>query len=259
MSDQDRTPLIVDPLDLPERPFSARDLADFRECPQKYLLSRFVSREETRRFLGGPATLHQALRSALVQCYRAGGPVDVALQAVEEAFEAEWEGSACADCLEEERLHSQGLRLLREHHESHRDAARSVIEVDLRMEIELGAHTFVAVADAVMQERDGGVNALRWLSTRKPPSVTEIFESPSWALLFACTQQHFADSDVSVTMFSLRRGSGHRARFTADELEPLTRRLTRTADLIRVAAEFPPVTGMHCRWCRARSRCPALH
>ena len=259
MTDRDdRTPEVVDPLDLPERPFTARNLADFRQCPQKFLLAQFVSREETRRFLGGPATLHQAVRGALVQCYRLGGPAEASPETIIEVFEDQWDGSACADSLEEERLHAQGVKLLREYHEAHHGPFPRAIEVDLRMEIELGDHTFVAVADSVMREDDGGINALRWLSTRKPPSVREIFESPGWALLFACARERFADDDVSVTMYSLRRGSGQRVRFIDDELEPLLRRLTRLADRIRVTTEFPPSTGMHCRWCRARSRCPAL-
>lgn len=256
--EDDRIPQVVEPLDLPERPFTARNLADYGQCPQKYLLSQFVSREETRRFLGGPATLHQALRSALVQCYRLGGPTAITAETVLEAFEEHWDGSACADSLEEEQLHAQGVKLLGDYHQAHQEPFPRALEVDLRMEIELGDHSFVAVADAVMREQDGSINALRWLSTRTPPSVREIFESPGWGLLYACVQQHFPDEDVSATMFSLRRGSGHRVRFTPDELEPLLRRLTRVADRIRVATDFPPVTGMHCRWCRARSRCPAL-
>ncbi len=251
-------PEIVEPLDLPERPFTARNLADYSECPQKFLLSWFVPREETRRFLGGPATLHQAIRQALVECYRVGGPAMAPLQRVAEVFEDAWDGSACADSLEEERLHAQGMTMLREFHESHAEGGAQAVEVDLRMEIELGDHRFVAVADAIMREGDGGLNAVRWLSTRRPPSLGDMAESPGWGLLYACAREHFPGEDVSVTMYSLRRGSGHRVRFRDDDLEPLLRRLTRAADRIRVATEFPPVTGPHCRWCRARSRCPAL-
>ncbi|MGC9317349.1 MAG: RecB family exonuclease [Armatimonadota bacterium] len=254
----DDLPEVVEPLELPERPFTARNIADYRQCPRKFLLSWFVPREETRRFLGGPATLHQAVRDALVDCYRLGGPAEVPLERVEGIFEEAWDGSACADSLEEEQLHARGLRMLREFHEAHRGPWPQAVEVDLRMEIELGDHRFVAVADTVMREEDGGVNGLRWLSTRRPPSIRELYESPGWALLFACTREHFPDEDVGVTMYSLRRGSGHRVRYPDDELEPLLRWLTRAADRIRVDTEFEPVTGTHCRWCRARSRCPAL-
>src|SRR5690554_3302737 len=108
-------PEIVEPIDLPERPFSARNLADYHQCPQKFLLSWFVPREETRRFLGGPATLHRALRQALVDCHRLGGPAEVPPERVEAVFDDAWDGSACADSLEEERLHAQGVRMLREY------------------------------------------------------------------------------------------------------------------------------------------------
>lgn len=254
----DGAPEIVDPIDLPERPFTARNLADYHQCPQKFLLSWFVPREETRQFLGGPATLHQAVRQALVELHRLGGPVEVGLERVAAVFEDAWDGSACADSLEEERLHSQGVKMLREYYSVAAERHAEALELDFRMEVELGGHSFVAVADAVMRESDGGVNAIRWLSTRKPPSVNDIYDSTGWGLLFACARQHFPGEDVSVTMYSLRRNSGHRVRFSEDELEALVRRATRVADRIRVATQFPCVTGMHCRWCRARSRCPAL-
>lgn len=260
MSDRsDSGPEIADPIDLPERPFTARNLADYQQCPQKFLLSWFVPREETRRFLGGPAILHQAVRQALVDCHRLGGPTEVACDRLEAVFEDAWDGSACADSLEEERLHMQGLKMLRDYHESAVGRSAELLEVDLRMEVEFGGHSFVSVADAVMREPDGGVNAIRWLSTRKPPSVNDICESTGWGLFYACVRETFPDDDdLSVTMYSLRRGSGHRVRFSEQELEALVRRATRLADRIRVATEFPCVTGMHCRWCRSRSRCPAL-
>ncbi|MBD3292191.1 MAG: DUF2800 domain-containing protein [Armatimonadia bacterium] len=259
MSDRsDGVPEIIDPIELPERPFTARNLADYHQCPQKFLLSWFVPREETRRFLGGPATLHQAVRQALVDLHRLGCASEVDLDRMAAVFEDAWDGSACADSLEEERLHRQGMKMLREYYEVVQKRNAEALEIDLRMEVERGGHSFVAVADAVMREADGGVNAIRWLSTRKPPSVNDIYDSTGWGLLFACVQERFPDEDVSVTMYSLRRGSGHRVRFSEDELEALVRRATRVADRIRVATEFPCVTGMHCRWCRARSRCPAL-
>ncbi|MFW6437548.1 MAG: PD-(D/E)XK nuclease family protein [Armatimonadota bacterium] len=259
MSDRSNVvPELVDPIDLPERPFTARNLADYHQCPQKFLLSWFVPREETRKFLGGPASMHQAVRQALVDCHRLGGPAQAAFDRVEAVFEDAWDGSACADSLEEERLHSQGIKMVRDFHTARVGAQAEILEVDMRMEAELGDHRFVSTADAVLREPDGGVNAVRWLTTRNPPSVNDIYDSTGWGLLFACALQHFPGEDVSVTMYSLRRGSGHRVRFSEDELEALVRRATRVADRIRVATEFPCVTGMHCRWCRARSRCPAL-
>lgn len=251
-------PEVVEPLDLPERPFTARNIADYVECPQKFLLSWFVPREETRRFLGGPATLHQALRQALIDCYRMGGPAAVSTDRVLAVFEEAFDGSACADSLEEERLHRQGVSMLRDYLERHDQESREVLDVDLRMEISLGDHRFVAVADLVIRENDGGINALRWMSARRPPSPGEIAESPGWGLLYACAEQHFAGEDVSVTMYSLRQRKGCRVRFRSDVLGGLLLRLTRVADRIRVATDFPPQPGQHCRWCRARSRCPAL-
>lgn len=259
MSDRsEHAPQIIEPIDLPDRPFTARNLADYHQCPQKFLLSWFVPREETQRFLGGPAALQQALRQALVDCYRLGGAAALDPARLNAAFEDAWDGSVCADSLEEERLHSQGLKMLRDYHETALARPVEVLDVDLRMEVELGGHRFVSVADVVVRESDGGTNGIRWLSTRNPPSANEIFESTGWGLLFACMRDRFPGEGLSVTMYALRRSSGHRVRFTDQELEALVRRATRVADRIRVATEFPCNPDMHCRWCRARSRCPAL-
>ncbi len=257
-TDDDFDKQVVDPLDLPERPLTARNLADYQLCPQKFLLSYFVPRAESRRFIGGPAALHQALREALIECYRLGGPTQVSQERLLEGFEDGWDGRLCADSLEEERLHDQGVGMLETYYAKHQQDRSEIVEVDLRMEVELGGHAFVAVADLALREADGGINALRWLSTRRPPAPAEIVESLSWGLLFIAAEHSFPEEDVSVTMYSLRRASGHRVRFDAEEAHGIKRRLTRIADRIRVATEFPAVTGKHCRWCRARGRCPAL-
>ena len=44
----DAAPEIVEPIDLPDRPFTARNLADYHQCPQRFLLSWFAPREEAR-------------------------------------------------------------------------------------------------------------------------------------------------------------------------------------------------------------------
>ena len=124
--------------------------------------------------------------------------------------------------------------------------------------MEADGHGFVAVADVVLREGDGGLNALRWLTTRKPPGLEELAQSTSWALLFMVARERWPDEDLSVTMYSLRRQAGNLTRYEGHQLRPLLRRLTRGAGRIRVATEFPARTGPQCRWCRARARCPAL-
>ena len=148
--------------------------------------------------------------------------------------------------------------MLAEYHAAQRDRPVEVLGADERLEVELGGHHFVAVADVVLREGDGGVNSLRFLTTRQPPSVNDLAEGPGWGLLFEATRQRWPDEDVSVTMYSLRRQAGTRVRYPPQDLTKLLRRLARAADRIRVATQFPAKTGMQCRWCRARGRCPAL-
>ncbi|HUS81261.1 MAG TPA: PD-(D/E)XK nuclease family protein [Armatimonadota bacterium] len=258
MGSEDFDGQVIEPLDLGGRPLTARAIVDWHECPMKFMLSQFVGHAESRRFIGGPAALHQAVRDALVECYRLGGPPRVPLSDLLAMFEQHWDGGLCADSLEEERLHALGVKMLSEYHAGHQQAGTEIVEVDERMEVELGGHRFVAVADVVLREQDGGVNALRWLTTRKPPSLNDMAESPSWGLLFVAARERYPDEDLSVTMYSLRRQAGHRVSYTDEQLAPLVRRLTAAADRITVATQFPTTTGTHCRWCRARGRCPAL-
>ncbi len=258
MDPQDFDGNIIQPLDLGGKPFTARGIMDWVQCPMKFMLSHFVGHAETRRFIGGPAALHQAVRDALVECYQLGGPAVVDEAQLLGMFAEHWDGSLCADSLEEERLHARGEKMLREYLAGHRDNPPEILGADQRVEVELGGHRFVAVADVVLRESDGAVNALRWLTTRKPPSPDEMVVGPGWGLLAATTAEQYPDEDVSITMYSLVRQGGHRLRLTEDELAKLVRRLTTSADRISVATQFPAKTGMHCRWCRARGRCPAL-
>jgi hypothetical protein len=258
MSSEDFDGRIIEPLDLGGKPFTARAIMDWYDCPMKFMLSHFVSRAESRRFIGGAAALHQAVRDSLIECYRRGGPGEVAAEALEGIFAERWDGSLCADSLEEERLAARGRKMLAEYHARRADEPCEVIATDERLEMEADGHGFVAVADVVLREGDGGLNALRWLTTRKPPGLEELAQSTSWALLFMAARERWPDEDLSVTMYSLRRQAGHRIRYEEHQLKPLLRRLTRAAGRIRVATEFPARTGPQCRWCRARARCPAL-
>jgi len=249
---------VLAPLDLGGRPFTARAIVDWTECPMKFLLSWFIGHAESRRFIGGPAALHQAVRQALVGMYRLGGPARVTAEDLLAMFAEHWDGSLCADSLEEERLHASGVKMLEEYHAAQCQRPVEVVGVDEHLEVELGGHRFVAVADVVLREDDGGVNAMRFLTARQPPSKTDVVEGPGWGLLFAAARQRWTEDDVSVTMYSVRRQRGVRVRYHEVELERLLRRLTSAADRIRVATNFPARTGQQCRWCRARDRCPAL-
>ncbi len=258
MSSEDFDAQIIEPLDLGGKPFTARGIMDWYDCPMKFMLSHFVTRAESQRFIGGAAALHQAVRDSLVECYRRGGPAQLPVEAMRDIFDERWDGSLCADSLEEEQFAARGRKMLAEYHDRRAGEPCEVIATDERLELEAEGHAFVAVADAVLRESDGGLNALRWLTTRKPPSLEELSQSTSWALLATAAHERWPDEDVSVTMYSLRRQAGHRIRYEEHLLRPLLRRLTRGAGRIRVATEFPAKTGPQCRWCRARERCPAL-
>ncbi len=253
----------------PQQPLTARNLEDFALCPQKYLLSFFTTPAESRRFIGGPAALHRALRSALVQAYQMGGPGQVSAASLLRLFEQNWEGELCADSLEEEQLHSEGVQILEAYHQTHKNQPNEAIASDMRFEDEIAGHRFVAVADRVDQAEDGTITLLRYKSSHRPPSPAELAKDISAGLLLLLGQAHFADQDLSaeaalaaktdcqVAVYALRPGRLVVAPIDQAQRNSLQERIINLAHSIRQAQQFPTNKGRHCRWCRSQARCPA--
>jgi len=255
--------------ELPRRALTARNLEDFALCPQKYLLSFFTTRAQSRRFIGGPAALHRALRSALIQMYRTGGPQQIVQSTLLQFFEDNWEGGLCADSLEEEQLHSEGIEILQAYYEAHKDQADRTIACEMRFEGEIAGHRFVAVADRVEQADDGIVTLLRYKSSRRPPGPAELAQDISAGLLLMLGQAHFADEDLSgeaaltaqarcqVAVYALRPGRLVVAPINESGLACLREQTINLAEQVRQTQDFSTNKGRHCRWCRSRGQCPA--
>jgi RecB family exonuclease len=242
----------------PRRALTARNLEDYDLCPQKYLLSFFQPPRETGRALGGPAALHQAVRAALLELDRAGGPEAVPEARLLEWFEAAWEGGCCADSLEEEQLHAQGLAMLRRYREARAGETARVLATDLRLEAEIGGHPFVAVADRVEEAPDGTLTLLRYKTTRRPPGPGELAGDLSAGVLLLVGERHFG-RPVEVAICAVRSGQTVRADFPPDARKELEARLSETAERLRRATDYPPRRGKACRACRSRAQCPAWH
>lgn len=239
-------------LDAPAGPLTARQVEDFAQCPCKYLLAAFATRQQTREFLGGPAALGQAVRAAMMMLYGAGGPAQVALEHVLRTFEEHWQGSECKDSREEEDLHRHGLRMLEAHYESPL-ALSARAQTELRFEGEIGGHRFVATADIV---EPGAHTVIRFTTSRRPPSGAQAAEDLSWGLLLLLASEALG-GEVAGQIVVLR--TGERIEVTPDDQARRTvaERLISAARRIRRETRFEPVTGKHCRWCRSRRDCPA--
>lgn len=240
----------------PEAPLTARNLEDYEECPRKYLLSHFATRAETRDFSGGPAALHRAVRTALLEMYKAGGPEVLGLPALLESFEGTWDGSLCKDSREEEDLRRDGLRML-EQHWSEPLSVTSTLSVDLRLEAELSGHRLVAVADLLIGQGSPLPQVVRLTTSRRPPSPGELIGGFSWGLLYLLAARHLGGTDVQGLMVDLRRGRQVTYALSSLEQEDLVRRLAAVAGQIRRDQTFVAKKGGRCRWCRSRGDCPA--
>lgn len=260
----------------PSGPLTARNLEDFAQCPRKYLLSFFSTRARTQQFIGGPAALHRAVRSALLEMYATGGPGAYALDKMVEAFEESWDGSACKDSKEEEDLHRDGVLMLQRHaqrplqlggpgssaasepHSTGREPARATksveVQTDLRLEGDIGGHLLVAVADLAVPDPP---RVVRFTTSRRPPSPGELPKDLSWGLLYLLGLRHFEDEDLVCVMADLRKGREIEFALDAAQCSRLEARISGLADRIRQEREFPAVTGKQCRWCRSRRECPA--
>jgi hypothetical protein len=242
----------------PQRPLTARNLADYALCPQKFLLSFFATRSQTERFLGGPVALQTAARAALIECYRQGGTAAVAEERLLALFEQHWEGRLCADSLEEEQLHAQGLQILRAYHAAHLTEAETTVALDLRLEETLGEHRFVAVADRVIEDPGGTLTLLRFKTVRQAPSARALGKDLSIALLALLGERHFG-RPVQVGIAHLRSGKLLIADLPPAQLEEWEVEVQRQAALIRAARDYPTNKGRICGVCRSRPQCPAWH
>jgi len=248
------------PPEFRQQPLSARVLEDYAVCPRKFLLSFFVNRDDERRFRGGPAALHDAVRKALMDCYNLGGPAATDLQVLLDGFEAHWQGDLCTDSVEEEQLHEQGLKLLRDYHEDHRERPVGVLATDQRREATIAGQAFVAVADVVLRLPDGTLEVIRFVTARRPLSEDELRTDLSAQLLWLLTQEASAWARTSwtrhVLFYSLRQRRAREIALTPDEAAAARRDLASRAARILRETDFTPIKGKYCRWCRVRNRCP---
>ncbi|MHB8997262.1 MAG: PD-(D/E)XK nuclease family protein [Armatimonadota bacterium] len=242
-----------------EQPLSARMLDDFGICPRKFLLSFFTSRDAERHFRGGTAALHQAVRAAVLEWWALGGPAQVSAQAMQDSFEANWDGSLCADSLEEQRLHAQGRKILLDYHTRTVTRQTEAHATDVRMTGQIGEQTFVAVADLLLSPEPGQVSFVRLTTSRSPLGPTQLAKDVSARLLWLLAQEHPLQGAVDrrVVYEALRKPAEHEVLLTPDEEQHARRDIASRVARIHRETAFEPSKGKQCRWCRSRARCPA--
>jgi hypothetical protein len=247
----------ITPEYLQRRRLTARNLADFRLCPQKYLLSLAVSPEQTRKFIGGPAAVQWATRAALVECYDRGGPQQVPVEDLLQMFEDNWDGNLCADSLEETQLHSRAVQMLAAYYETHHDKPNRALASGLRLTGNVEGHDFVAVADRVDEDETGLITLLRYKSGSSPPGPGSLAGDISAGLLLVLGTAHYAPQPCRTAVYALQPGRLIVADTDDDRLTGLRSQIARLAHRVHTVDDFPTNTGTHCRWCRSRADCPA--
>ncbi len=237
----------------PTGPLSARNLQDYAQCPRKYLLSALATRAQTRRHIGGPAALHRAVRTALVEMYSAGEPAAYSLDALLAAYEEAWDGSACKDSREEDDLHRDGVRILTAQH-SEPLPLTGPVTTDVRLEYEIDGNAVVAVADVIADEPP---RAYRFVTSRRPPSQEAMAKDLSWALLALLAGRHTENPDAECILVDLRKSCTVPFSLDADQRARHEARIVSLAGRIRRDRKFEAIKGRECRWCRSRRECPA--
>lgn len=250
---------VEEPYQLPpqfrQQPLTARVLEDYAQCPRKFLLSFFVGRAEDRHFRGGPAALHQAVRQALVDCYNLGGPAETDAQVLLDAFEAYWQGELCADSMEEEQLHEQGLQMLRDYHEDQRGRPVEVLGTDRQFEGSIAGQAFRAVADVILHPTGSAMEMVRFVTSRRPDSAEKLKQDLSAQLLWLLAHEHLP-SPLRILYYSLRKRRAEEVILSDGEASAARDDLAARAARLYGESDFAPIKGQYCRWCRVRHRCP---
>lgn len=250
------------PPEFHEQPLAAGVLGDYVLCPRRFLLSFFVSRDEERRFRGGPAALHEAVREALVDCYNLGGPHATDAAALRDSFLAHWQGELCADSVEEQQLHDQGLQMLQDYHDAQRGRPVEVLATARRMEASLEGQAYVAVADVVLRPPGEAVQVVRFVTARQPLPAEKLAEDLGARLLWLLAHETGAGGVAPgepprVLFHALRRREAQEVVLPPEAVTRFRRELASHAARLHREHEFAPVKGKHCRRCRVRNRCPA--
>lgn len=244
------------PAEFRQQPLTARMLDDFSLCPRKFLLSFFATEQDERRLRGGPAMLHQAVRQTLLALYQMGGPAQRPLEELHRHFVQHWDGRRCADALEEQQLHRAGHEMLERYHTDCQGDHRTLVAHDLRLTATVARQEVVAVADLVLQGAGADLDVIRFVTSRRPLSGSELAEDTSAQLLWLLAREHFGGSPVRAWYHALRQGRAREVVLDPAQAGRLQDELAARIGRIHREEEFAPRKGSYCRWCRSRARCP---
>lgn len=237
------------------RPFTAGNLSDYGLCPRKFFLSQFAAPDQ-QRALGRVRALHGAVRAALIAADKMGGPAAVSLEWLRDEFRRAFDGSACADSLEEEQTRRLGLRMLGEFHARQQAANCELLGSDVRFQEAIEDLDFVAVADRLERHPQTGLIVARYDVRRDALGPQRIPRDLSLGLLVVLAEAHHAERPLA-RVYGLHKDRVHEARLDDAAASRVAQRALFLARSIRADTEFTPATGDHCRWCRVRSECSA--
>jgi RecB family exonuclease len=240
-----------------EEPLTAKVLEAYSLCPMKCRLYHLgdPSHGMARR-VDAARALHAAVKRALDECYRAGGPRAAPVARLAESFVACFEGRACADSREEEEYRAAGLGMLRDYHGDHLGDEATGVTVDVLLRGELEGRPFQAQADRREVRADGRLVYLRYTTARRPPTESALEADLQTGLLQLLAQQA-EGRPVTIEVHALRTRRTLLATKPADPLEAARLQILALARAVREAQDFPTVRSRHCRWCHARGVCPA--
>jgi len=239
-----------------DRPFTAKMLEAYGLCPMKCRLYPLgdPSRGVARR-VDAARALHAAVKRALDDCYRVGGPPALPSERLLEVFRSCFDGKACADSREEDECREAGVVMLRNYHADHVDDDVASVEVDVALAGRIEDHPFQARAERREVRPDGRIVFVLYTTARRPPTEGVLEQDLRTGVLQLLGEQA-EGRPVTIEVHALRTRRTLIATKPADPLEEVRRRLVALATAVTEAEAFPTVRGRHCRWCHARGVCP---
>jgi hypothetical protein len=207
------------------------------------------------RHVDAARALHAAVKHALDECYRMGGPAEFPLDRLRERFIDAFDGTACADSREEDECRDAGTSIVERYHAARIEDLPLVAEVDVPIRGEIGGWLFDAHANRREERTDDSIAFIILTTARRPPT-----EGPSQDDLRTGILQLVAEDrehrPVEVELHALRSGRVYDATKPPRELEGIVDRVSALAQVINETPSDAAVRGKHCRWCHARGVCP---
>ncbi len=231
---------------------AASALQTYLECPQRYRLQYL---EQLPRRRSGSRVLAQGLQAALTEYYLRIMQSSDCRPDLSALFDQVFDGRACSDSWEEERLRRRGREALVRYQQLRASQPQHLLAVDLQRALQLGPVRVSARLDRLEQRANASLTAVLHRTGSRPADATAAEHNVAAAVIQAGLSTDFPDARVKVEQHHIQQGIVWDVTKSPDELDVWLAELGQVAARLAADEEFPPGDSSLCCSCPVRRHC----